>query len=224
MNTLSWIEQRSHVRDAAVIKIAGVGIAAYIIVVGLGMVRSFDLPALFSGLFPHPSFDGLLPHPLLVYAGQALVVICGLMLLLGVYCRAVAATLAVLILLASGFQNLIGVPQTLTDAFAADLVLIFGLLACFWPIRQDPNETAEPVQHQATAAASAVWPRGLGIVAPRVVHPGALAPQLKPEINDGVVVAAKSNSFEEPDIIMSRLVGLPGPQKLRSGEVKSIYA
>ena len=223
MNTLSWIEHRSHVRDATVIKTAGVGIAAYIIAVGLGMVRGFDVPALFRGLLPHPSFNELLPHPMLALAGQALVVICGLMLLFGLYCRPVAAVLAVLILSASGFQNLIGVPQTLTDAFAADLVLIFGLLACFWPIRQNPKETAAPVQHQATAA-PAVWPRGFKIAAARAVRPVALAPKLKPEINDGPVVAAKFDNFEEPDIIMSRLISLAGPQKQRSGEVKSIYA
>lgn len=214
MKTLTWINQRSPSRDTSVIKCAGVGIAAYVISVGLGIVRGFDVPALFSGLLAQQS---------LAFAGQGVVVFCGLMLLCGAYCRPAAVALAVLILSASGFQNLSGGAERATDAFAADLVLIFGLLACFWPLRQDPTKSGAPVQHQSTGTA-AIWPQPQKIVPRRVVRPASVSRQLKPQIFAERMVPTKANSFEEPDLIMNRLVRFSGAQKHHLGDVKSIYA
>ncbi len=214
MNTQSWINQRSPTRDMSVIKYAGLGIAAYVIIVGLGIVRGFDVPALFSGLLAHPS---------LAYVGQGLVVFCGLMLLCGAYCRAATVALTVLILSASGFQNLLGAADRATDAFAADLVLIFGLLACFWPLRQDPSNSAAPVQHQATGT-TAMLAQPQKIMPRRVVRPASLSPQPDLHICTAKALPPMPNSFEEPDLIMNRLVRLSGGQKHQSGERKSIYA
>ena len=214
MKTHSWINQRSPARDMSVIKCAGIGIAAYVIVVGLGIVRGFDVPALFSGL---------LAHPPLAYVGQGLVVFCGLMLLCGAYRRAAAAALMVLILSASGFQNLLGAADRATDAFAADLVLIFGLLACFWPRYQDPSNSAAPVQHQATGT-TAMLAQPQKIVPRRVVRPASVSPQPDRHICTARALPAKPNSFEEPDLIMNRLVRLSSSQRQQSGEAKNIYA
>lgn len=214
MDTTKWRDSWSPTRDETVIKCTKGVIAAYIIAIGLGVVGGFDVPALFSGV---------LNQMWVVYAGQGVVILCGLMLLCGFHRRLVAAGLALLILTASVAQNLVTVSLWANDAFAADLVLICALLACFWPSWQGENKDTVPVQHQATATPD-MWPRPLKTVPRPVLRPATLTPQTGGKSNQGIVMSGKSTNFEEPDIIMNRLAGLTGVPLRQSGEPKSLYA
>lgn len=118
---------RAPIIDISALKYIRMVIASYVLAIALGIINGFDANLVFSTF---------LSHPMSLYVSNVFVLFCGLMLFTGYFLRSVSLYLAIVIFAATFQANFLAPVGGSLDALFTDVLLIGGLLACYFPLSQ----------------------------------------------------------------------------------------
>ncbi|MFT5785341.1 MAG: putative membrane protein YphA (DoxX/SURF4 family) [Ascidiaceihabitans sp.] len=214
MPTKKRISRNTPTLDLSAVKYIRVILATYIMAVGLSLLNGFDVNAYFASF---------LSHPLSLYVGKVFITFCALMLFFGYFLRLVSLCLAIVILASSVQYNLVMPIEGSIDAFWNDVVLICGILACYFPL------SAHQLRKQAlikigpmTGGAKLGGSRK--VVPRRVSHLNKTLTDILSINEVGQKLSERTSGSEPQDRLADRYDSLRPKQEKSNDEVINIFA
>ena len=198
--------------DLKAVKYIRIIIATYILAVGLELVDGFDA---------YPCFSGFLPHSISLYVSEVFVTFCALMLFFGFCLRIVSLCLTIVVLASSVQANLMFPAHGSIDAFWTDMLLICGLLACYYPLsaRQLRKQALVKLGPIVRAVPRRVIPRRVRVSLLQSTRP---AKRVKPVIPE--VAEETTPTPQQHDLMLGRASSMLPHKDVDDDEVINIFA